>query len=110
MMGVAEVLNAAADLLEKPGAWTQGTWARGADGLPDPTRETAVCFCLYGAIKMAAGFAYCEPAIDAVIGVVGRDFIGWNDAPGRAQAEVVAALRKAATKPLKAQQNGEGAA
>lgn len=86
---VSEVLAAAADLLEKPGAWTQGAWINGD------------CMCAEAAIGMAAGITYfpnvsvCEPAL-AFAGFVG-DFIPvWNDAPGRTQAEVVDALRQAA--------------
>lgn len=100
---VADVLDAAADLLEKPGAWTQGAYARGKTGRKVTTRRAAVCFCAIGAMSVAAG---CDPAVEGEpweADVALRKAIGdtqiadWNDTPGRTQDEVVAALRAAAT-------------
>lgn len=98
MSRIAEVLNRAADLIAPDGAWTQGTWARDASGKADPIPERATCWCLYGAIRVASAFndKLSDRVTEAVRSVVGGRFISWNDAPGRTQAEVVAALRKAA--------------
>lgn len=97
-----EVLEAAADLLEKPGAWTTGVFARDAAGHQVGLRDDrATCFCLAGAIEKAAQngtFAFREAfdIMDAMARRAGfRHVAAWNDAPGRTQAEVVATLRQA---------------
>lgn len=109
---VPEVLNAAADLLERPGAWTQGDYARDDMGLGigDYTEEERekggfepVCFCTIGAINHARGrdpdTALWGDLRRPIWDVLGETNIAdWNDAPGRTQAEVVAALREAAAK------------
>jgi len=101
-LAIAEVLNRAADLIKAPGAWTQGTYARGKSGKPVETRRSAVCFCLIGAIDYVEGY---EPglegnvrALDAVRDVIPDDksIAEFNDTPGRTQAEAVATLRAAA--------------
>ena len=109
MADVAGTLNAAADLLEKPGAWTQGEYGLDEDGYGltgvHQLQSRAVCLCTVGALAVAgnaASIRYAEEEADAVhalasvLGIsVGR-VAAWNDAPGRTQAEVVAALREAA--------------
>lgn len=94
---VPEILSAAADLLEKPGAWTQGALYRDTAGEPIGSfgdRE-AVCYCAEGAIAAVIGrYDWFHPAY-ASLGGVG-ELSNWNDHPGRTQAEVVAALRQAA--------------
>ena len=94
---VADVLEAAADLLTPEGAWTQQSYGRSVDGEPlfegyDPA---AVCWCAYGAIEKVTGQgmngALRKSAVEAL------DWSPfWNDAPERTQAEVVAKLREAA--------------
>lgn len=96
---VSEILNAAADLLEQPGAWTQGTLARNETGAKVENESPAACsFCVLGAIyKVAPDNRAARRAIDAFevnIGCLGATV--WNDVEGRTQAEVVAALRAAA--------------
>ena len=106
---IPEILNAAADLLTPEGAWTQNNLGRDKNGgvVRDAMNiKSAVCFCMAGAIWKAASrngevmSKVCEvvsKAFDVVQPVVGVSGIGpWNDAPGRTQAEVVAALRAAA--------------
>lgn len=103
----SEVLSAAADLIEPEGAWTQGEFGRRADGSYTmlPSLREAVCFCAEGAIGRAAGIRDIAElgASEALIFM--ERFVspgtpwavsGWNDAPDRTQAEVVAALRAAA--------------
>ncbi len=99
-LSVSEVLSRAADLLEKPGAWTQGEYSRGD-----------YCFCALGAVCEIEGRTRprgnlevnedespaCAALARAITGepypyLVAR----WNDAPRRTQAEVVSALRAAA--------------
>lgn len=94
----AEVLGAAADLLEKPGAWTQGAHARNAAGAPMlvGSRMDAVCWCVLGALdRMAPTNNLWDASVQAMNEVVGH-VADFNDAPERTQAEVVAALREAA--------------
>ena len=85
-MTTAQVLRAAADLIEKPGAWKQhgGNY-----------RTT---FCAAEAIGVAGGGPLPEVAAANrfVATMLGRSIVSWNDAPKRTQAEVVSALRKAA--------------
>lgn len=61
-MTPSEALAAAADLIEKPGAWTQWTLAKRADGSHcAPRNRNAVCWCAAGAISCVA------------TGILGRD-------------------------------------
>lgn len=107
-MTPADVLERAAALIEQPGKWTQGAFARAANGNPiGPLSPNATCWCAYGAIGRATGDGW--PAVEAV-GAFGcsvpnpdgrpqRDAIAiWNDAPERTAAEVAAALRACAAK------------
>lgn len=105
---VADVLERAADLIAKPGAWTQGYYGLTDSGAYADTPRDAVCFCALGAIKAAQHAVEFDAEIDDAERFF-RNFNGsitsWNDAPERTQAEVVAALRQAATA---ARQQGEG--
>ena len=113
-MSVSEILNRAADLIEKPGAWTKGELARVSPrGEAVATADDrARCWCIEGALKRTAEFAgasrcLTEEAYQAVRRVVGTDFIyEWNDKRGRKQSEVVAALRQAARKASDQSQEG----
>jgi len=105
MTRVSQVLSEAADLLEKPGAWTQGEYARGKSGRPVKRRYAAVCFCALGAIDAAHGETDIGNEVDVeaarfVTSVAVPERVGnlalWNDAPERTQAEVVDAFRRAA--------------
>jgi len=97
---VADVLDAAADLVAKLKGWTQGAYARDADGRDVNPYEKwraspqAVCFCLYGALAQVASQAGMEKIPSLTDPLPSTE---WNDAPGRTQSEVVAALRAAAT-------------
>ena len=105
---VSEILVAAADLLEKPGAWTQGALALGAEGEHvNVDSSSAVCFCVVGAIRRASGYERTpektipvREALCALLGLAndGVALVAWNDNPKRTPAEVVAALRQAAAK------------
>lgn len=104
MADVQEVLNKAADLLEKPGAWTQGVFARNRRGnVCSPTDDTARCFCVSGAVQRVVG-GFASPTFYSVVDLLNamarrrnaRHIAHWNDAPGRTQSEVVEALRAAA--------------
>lgn len=102
----ADVLREAADLIEPEGAWTRHELARSASGATvSPSSGAAVCWCVAGAMQRVTGsdaavgmrswYQYRE-ALEFFSGVVHWSATGFNDAKGRTQAEVVAALRLAA--------------
>lgn len=81
----SEVLSRAADLIEKPGAWTQRRY--GSPGRP---------MCAVGALRAAshdgpytAPYNYLARYVDSAAVSI------WNDAPERTQSEVVSVLRAA---------------
>lgn len=95
---VREALLAAAELLEKPGAWTQGENARDEFAVAvDPLAREATCWCIEGAMLRVMGSKRPTGASwSAVIMALKEVPCDWNDTPGRTQAEVVAKLREAA--------------
>jgi hypothetical protein len=106
MATVSEILTKAADLLEKPGAWTKFEFARDAAGRAVyQTSSLATCWCARGAIAAVNEEEDDHTANNrnwkAAAQLMGfhdvHDIEDWNDAPGRTQAEVVAALRTAAS-------------
>lgn len=98
-MSVADVLERAADLIEPQGKWTQGTFARGKRNRPckEGNSSTARCWCALGAIQHETNsVALRNEAHWRLRKTLGMLVTSFNDAPGRTQAEVVAALREAA--------------
>ena len=99
-MTTREILLKAADLIEPEGKWTQGAYARTVDGTSQLVpNDASCCFCAVGALIRLGGTLSDRVATDAclVLGRVLRCRVSdWNDDPRRTQAEVVAALRKAA--------------
>ena len=102
-MTVADVLDAAADLIEPEGAWCQkalGFDALGCSVGAADDIERAVCFCAAGAIWRVVG--HHSSRVQAVFEQLNKATGGtggvghWNDARKRTQAEVVAKLREAA--------------
>ena len=95
-----DILNAAADLIERTG-WTQGEFAKDADGDPvSATSPFANCFCMFGAIYRVTaevsprGSIMADLAEEILAERVGYDhFSKWNDHPDRTKEEVIAALR-----------------
>ncbi|MNI86210.1 hypothetical protein D3C73_1432770 [compost metagenome] len=100
------MLGAAADLLEKPGAWMQEDYCD-TGGYYAKSLQQASCWCIVGAIGAVADMDGPEaeewanrvlgpliPGVEEGYPVTGVP--GWNDKDGRTQAEVVAALREAA--------------
>lgn len=88
---MADVLNAAADLIERKG------WARAE-------YYGAGCYCVLGAILAVQNETFgledlndaCVAAAEAIVDAPPYMLARWNDHPKRTQAEVVEALRKAA--------------
>lgn len=116
----AQVLRAAADLIEPKGTWCQGPAATNASGESvDADDDRACCFCAYGAIMRVAdedmpmqerAYEACSQALYAE-GYAG--LVDFNEDPGTTQAEVVAKLREVAdsldaTSPANPQTVGEG--
>lgn len=100
---IPDVLEAAADLLSKPGAWTQGAYARGKGNRPVNSADEAARFCVLGAMNIAAGAPKvnldrneAHIAFANATGIPDYLIATWNDTPGRTQDEVVAKLREAA--------------
>ena len=96
MSAVADVLNGAADLLEREG-WWQGDY-RGPNGetCVDGALVRAVGQQPGGIMEGDVGLSYLA-AVKVLRHHLGREFVSaWNDDPQRTKAEVVAALRAAA--------------
>lgn len=105
-MGIADVLDRAADLIEPEGAWTKGPFAVDKCGrevfehLRGYPKE-AVAFCAAGAITQASrGRNWrrreAKDLADSLTPV--GSIIQFNEDRGRTQSEVVAKLREAAAK------------
>lgn len=97
-MTPSQVLDAAADLIEPDGAWTQYAAARDADGRGVvATSGNACSWCPSGAILAAAcSTVVAFTAHNQFVRHIGTsDIPFWNDRLGRAQGDVVAALREA---------------
>lgn len=97
MSAVADKLREARKLIER--GWCQDAYALDANG--DEIREndpSAVCWCASGALLVDLN--HPDPIVHRARMMFRRaiknDFIpGWNDRPGRTQAEVLAAFDKA---------------
>jgi hypothetical protein len=93
----ARILRGVAELFSTPGTWTQGAWARDAKGdrLARALDETAVCWCLLGAVKRVRGPGM-SPAEDQAQAALrralrmskGETLAGWNDSPSRTVDDV----------------------
>lgn len=109
MKSIADILNAAADLIEPEGAWTQDAAARSAKGwVIVPNTKGAVCWCVWGAIQRAGNERRVADEAFLFFATTTPAPIDWNDAEGRTQAEVVAALRKAAALATQSQGQHHG--
>jgi hypothetical protein len=84
---VADVLDDAADLLEREG-WTQLDFSHGS-------KRCAVGACLDVLTPQTEEF--CSPAIRALYPLIGTDdVVGWNDDPARTKQQVLDTFRAAA--------------
>lgn len=105
MITKADVLETAADILDVPGGWCQGTLFTYADPIRSPWQSQVVSACLVGGIKLALmkltgreDDKFFHGAVyKAVIDQLGTDHVaGWNDHYDRTQGEVVDLLRRTA--------------
>lgn len=96
VMTILETLSKAADLIEPPGAWTQGAFARNEKGYKvSPDNPEAICFCLIGSIRKISGNKYSSAERFVQLKFEGHRF-DFNDEIDRIQPEVVAKLRSLA--------------
>jgi len=103
----AEVLEAAADLIESRG-WCQGRYAAIAvdGGSCGHLHPEATCWCAEGAIGRVAGLTLWAlwqldgrcGALAAMRDYLGRSVVTWNDEKGRTAEEVARELRACAAK------------
>jgi hypothetical protein len=97
-----KILRHARALLETEGAWIQHAMARNPDGVESAWNDDTACqFDLSGAFHRAARY-HTLPlkdvrlARDLILEVADcESIVRWNDAEGRTQAEVLAALDEA---------------
>lgn len=99
---VADVLDAAADLLTQEGAWMQSDYCDEMFGAAEDIKASS-CWCAEGAVACVlgvdgdAGERWCDERIDLFGDLGGRlNLADWNDHPRRTQSEVIAKLREAA--------------
>jgi hypothetical protein len=96
-LAIADVLDRAADLIERKDAWMQGDFCDGQN------IEKSSCWSVEGAVAKVLGIPgmdaeiWCDRHFSPLV-LGGRNAAQWNDTPGRTQSEVVAALREAASK------------
>ncbi len=96
-VGPCDLLLGARYLLQGPGAWCRGTFARDLYGREvDAVSPLARAWCLEGAVARAAWQNRADPAVwEAALALLRREVgaVGpWNDQEGRTQAEVLALL------------------
>jgi len=99
IMKPSEVLRAARELISVPERWTQGAFARAANGNPiGCLTDNATCFCSSGAILRGAPNCYDHiraAAFDTLEWAMGvrqdsdENIATFNDAEGRTHAEVL---------------------
>ena len=98
---VVELLRAGRGLVAK--SWTQGTYARAADGASVPVHhEDAACWCAMGAVYEVASGSCAKAANLAISGLAdaipdgfGGDVAIFNDDPATTQTAIVALFDRA---------------
>jgi len=99
-MRTPDVLRAAADLISKPGAWTQRSLARNGDhSVCSPNSSAACSWCAIGAIWATTHQSFLRRDAQAMAeALLPRNSLAdYNDAEDRTAEEVASFLRKAAT-------------
>jgi hypothetical protein len=100
----SKIFQRARELIATPDRWLQDATARNADGsVASSLDESAVCFCVGGAVERALLLEYGVQVGDEqveVLGILdelcGGDVTLWNDRAGRTHAEALALLDRAA--------------
>lgn len=104
--GVARILREVADLIEPPGRWTKGSFARDEHQLEvSEFSPCAVCWCVLGAVRRLTNESNelrwgAQDAIAAGVATVegNKTAISWWNDSQSAVAPIVAVLRAAADK------------
>lgn len=98
-MNTRTILTKARALIKK--GWAQGAFARDKDGKIALIKgKQATCFCITGAVcRISSSYIMqgdCFESLKRALRLPTlADVARWNDAPGRTQAEVLAAFDKA---------------
>lgn len=92
-----ETLRRAREILGKPGAWTQKSYARIGKREAPFSHPAVNRFCLLGAASRTKSTERVNvPFLDAFAEALGFkdrvDLVAWNDRPGQTQAKVLARL------------------
>ncbi len=98
-MSEKQKFNTLQKLFAVPERWTQGAFARSADGakVPNITEDSAVCWCLLGGVGKVYGDG---PAYASVLRAL-RDALSdtalsrWNDSHGRTHKDILDLVTKA---------------
>lgn len=94
-MTTLDVLKGARELLSDPEKWTQGWYARDAEGRPadDGNDPRAVCWCIWGACEKVAGdWSKTHGATQALDSCAGGHAPTLNDAAGTTHTEILGVL------------------
>jgi len=97
MNDLVDALSRVKTRIATPATWTQNCAARDAQGrVRHYNNGDAVSWCLDSAVRMEAPRELrSEVARILERCVLGRDFIEWQDKPGRTHAQVIALLDRA---------------
>lgn len=88
-MTPAEQLRAAKALIDTPGKWIKGDYARDSKGRSCLTgSDTAACFCSRGALKAATG-QFSNGPLERVVPRGFRSLVDFNDHKGTTHADIM---------------------
>lgn len=98
-MSEKQKFNTLQELFAVPERWTQGYFARAADGsrIISATDDRAVCWCLLGGLGKVYGYG---PAYDTALAALhdvlpGTALSRWNDSYGRTHQDILDLVTKA---------------
>jgi hypothetical protein len=100
-MKPSEILRGARELLEKPGAWTRGWFARDEFGgtVNSGLDHEACKWCAYGALQRVSGKLVPHDAARFLDKVIGREhpwtIAEWNDKSRTRKSDVLSAFDEA---------------
>lgn len=104
MTQLLDDLIAARALIDAPEKWTQGVYARDADGEElGFCDDSSVCFCVEGAIYTAINRGHSSAVDTAMAALMSmspciQNLAQWNDAPDRTHADVMQRFDRAIAK------------
>lgn len=109
-MTTLEILKRARELIASPDKWIQGSWGATADSGPTHQNHRPCRFCVWGAVKVAAG-AYGDSfdresyqksyvawrAVERMLAPGLTGGVQYNDLPTTTHADILALLDRAIT-------------